>query len=97
MKEMDIDLSDHLSKRLNLEMIQSSIAIFVMTESHRALIHMTYENLETPVYLMREFLEGEDDQIPDPFGQSMEIYRYSRQSMEEAVPSIVKFLKKELV
>ena len=96
MKEVGIDIQDHQSKRLNLEMIQSSIAIFVMTESHRALIHMTYDNLETPVYLMREFLKDADDQIPDPFGQSLEIYRLSRESMQEAITSLIDFLKKEL-
>jgi len=96
MSEEGIDIQDHRSQRLNLEMIQSAVAIFVMTESHRALIEMTYENLEVPVFLMREFIpEPATNQIPDPFGQSLEIYRLSRESMKEALPSLIEFLKKE--
>lgn len=94
MDEIGIDISNHKSQRLNLELMQSSIAIFVMTESHRALIHMTYENLNTPIYLMREFMSpAEGNQIPDPFGQSLHVYKLSRDSMIEAIPSIINFLK----
>ncbi|MGJ3242054.1 MAG: low molecular weight protein arginine phosphatase [Opitutales bacterium] len=95
LEKVGIPLTDHASQRLTQEMIDQSLALFVMTESHKALLQMHYQ-LSTPhVYLFREFLDA-DPEIPDPFGQDIHAYELTRDSMVEAVPSIIQFLKKTL-
>jgi protein-tyrosine phosphatase len=95
LKKVGITLDAHRSQRLTQEMIDQSLAVFVMTESHKALLQMHYQ-LSTPhVYLFREFLEA-DPEIPDPFGQDIRAYELTRDSMVEAVPAIIAFLKKTL-
>ena len=40
--ELGLDLSDHRSSSLTRATLQNASAIFCMTESHRALIHMYF-------------------------------------------------------
>ena len=69
-----------------------------MTESHRALMHMYFDLPENaPVFLMREFVEAiEDKELPDPFGQDLEVYRECRDKMREALPSMLAWVEENL-
>ncbi len=68
-----------------------------MTESHRALLHMYFELPDdAPVYLMRQFVEGDSKELPDPFGQSIEVYRECRERMREALPSLINWVENNL-
>ena len=95
--ELGLDLSDHRSSSLTRATLQNASAIFCMTESHRALIHMYFEMPEdSNVFLMREFTEGSDKELPDPFGQDLEVYRTCRSKMQEALPSLLNWVEKNL-
>jgi len=44
---------------------------------------------------MRQFIgDGIDDQIPDPFGGSLQQYEACRDSMVESIPSLIEVTKK---
>ena len=96
-KEIGIDLNDHRSSALTRATLQNASAVFCMTESHRALMQMYFELPEnSPVFLMREFLEQGPAELPDPYGQSMEVYRACREDMKEALPSLINWVEKNL-
>ena len=97
-KEIGLDLTDHRSSAVTRTTLQNASAIFCMTESHRVLIHMYFELPDdAPVYLMREFIEDtEDKELPDPFGQSLEVYRHCRDKMMEALPTLFAWIEKNL-
>ena len=97
-QEIGLDLSDHRSSAVTRTTLQNASAIFCMTESHRALMHMYFELPDdAPVFLMREFVEGaEDKELPDPFGQSLEVYRECRDKMMESLPSLFAWVEKNL-
>ncbi|MGE4551030.1 MAG: low molecular weight protein arginine phosphatase, partial [Opitutales bacterium] len=97
-KEIGLDLSDHRSSAATRTTLQNASAIFCMTESHRALMHMYFELPENaPVFLMREFLENaEDEELPDPFGQDVEVYRECRDKMQESLPSLLTWVEANL-
>ena len=96
-EEVGLDLSDHQSSSLTRATIENSSAIFCMTETHRALLHMYFEIPESsPIFLMREFVEGGSKELPDPFGQDLEAYRTCRDNMKEAIPSLVEWVEKNL-
>ena len=68
-----------------------------MTESHRALLQMYFDLPEnTRIYLMREFIEEGSKELPDPYGQNMEVYRDCRENMKEALPSLLNWVEKNL-
>ena len=97
-KELGLDLSDHRSSAVTRTTLQNASAIFCMTESHRALMHMYFELPENaPIFLMREFVEEADDkELPDPFGQDLEVYLECRDKMIESLPSILQWVEKNL-
>ena len=87
-EEIGVDISDHRSAGLTRTSLEDASAIFCMTESHRALINMYFELPPGyPIFLMREFIEGESKELPDPYGQDIDVYRQCRDRMLEAMPS----------
>ena len=85
-EEIGLDLSEHRSTAITRATVENASAIFCMTESHRALLHMYFELPEdAPIFLMREFVEEGSKELPDPYGQNLEVYRACREDMKEAI------------
>lgn len=96
LKKVDLDLSNHKSQPLTDGLIDRAFAVFGMTDSHIDVMRQYYPNLPERVHLLRGFLdEGEDNQIPDPYGQDFDAYSACLDSMIEAIPSVVSYLKNE--
>ena len=96
-EEIGVDISDHRSAGLTRTSLEDASAIFCMTESHRALINMYFElPPRYPIFLMREFIEGESKELPDPYGQDIDVYRQCRDRMLEAMPSLINWVEKNL-
>lgn len=94
LEKVGLPLQDHRSQPVTRELLQASVMAFCMTESHRALLYYHFDPLPTSVYLMREFLlPPASPEIPDPFGMELRAYEACRDSMVEAIPSIIRFLK----
>jgi protein-tyrosine-phosphatase len=95
LKKVGIDLANHRSQPLTRALVNDALAIFCMTESHRAMIELNFEPPPEHLYLFREFMPPPaDPEIADPFGGSLKLYESCRDEMVEAVPSLVEFLKK---
>lgn len=98
LKSVQLDLTQHKSQPLTEDLVDRAFAIFAMTESHLHVLQAYFPRLPKRVHLFREFLaEGEDHQIPDPFGQDIDAYKACLDSMVEAIPSLVRYLKNEYV
>ena len=96
-EEVGLDLTDHRSAALTRATLENASVIFCMTESHRALLNMYFEVPEnTAIFLMREFTEGASKELPDPYGQDIEVYRECRDRMKEALPSLLNWVEKNL-
>lgn len=93
LKKVGLSLEDFRSQPFDQSILHRSTAIFCMTESHRNLIELHFENPSTPVYLVREFVPGGDTQIPDPFGMDFRAYEAARDSIVEAIPSLLDKLR----
>ena len=89
LKKVGIDLANHKSQRLSESMVREALAIICMTESHRALIEMQFSPPLNHVFLMREFMDDPEMEIPDPFGMNFQAYELTRDSMVEAIPSLL--------
>ena len=100
LKKANLDISKHKSQPVTQALIDHASIILGMTDSHiHALFAQKYLNLTKHVYLFREFMStsGKSSQILDPFGQDFRSYQESFDSMIEAIPSLVTFIKKLFV
>jgi len=96
LKDCGISLEGHHSKQLTQEIINKSLVLFCMTNTHKGILEAEYNLDNKPLFLMRELMtEARNKEIPDPFGQSYDVYQECRDRMVEAIPSIIKYIKKE--
>ena len=89
-----LDLSSHSSCPLDQATVDRAIAIFGMAAGHVDALKSRFSNLPQVVRRLREQLPmtaGRD--IPDPFGGNLGEYEACRDSVIEAIPSVVACLK----
>jgi protein-tyrosine-phosphatase len=97
MQRIGLDVSSHLSQLLTQADVDRSIVIFGMTESHLTALHSRFDVLPEFVLLLRDVLPTEVPRdIPDPFGGGYRDYEECRDSMVEAMPAMVEFLRQNL-
>jgi protein-tyrosine phosphatase len=88
------DLSNHCSCPLDQGTVDRAIAIFGMAAGHVEAVKSRFSNLPQVVQRLREQLPlaaGRD--IPDPFGGNLAEYEACRDSVIEAIPSVVACLR----
>lgn len=94
LKKVGLDLSAHSSRPVTQQLLDEAFVVLGMTETHRAMIELNFERVPKHLYLFRQFVSnGHDAEIPDPFGMDMRAYEACRDSMVEAIPALVKFLR----
>lgn len=97
LRKVKLDLSDHRSRPLGIHLAEVSDLILTMTSSHRDIIEARFPELEAPVFRFREWVEGGSHEVPDPFGGPLDIYLETRDSLAEAIPSILKYLQTQFI
>jgi protein-tyrosine-phosphatase len=97
LKKVGLDLRPHSSRPVTQELLDKSLLVLCMTESHRDMIEMTAEPVPAHLHLFREFTGAKGNlEIPDPYGLHLSAYEASRDEMVAAIPSIIAYLKKAL-
>jgi len=96
LKKVHIDLTQHKSQPVTQELLDRAFLVLGMTDSHLDIIEHYHTNPPQRMHLFREFM-GPDasEQIPDPYGQNFDAYQACLDSMVEAIPSIIAYLRKE--
>ncbi|TVR48032.1 MAG: low molecular weight protein arginine phosphatase [Puniceicoccaceae bacterium] len=97
LEKVGLNLDGHRSRIFTRAMLDRALVTFVMTRSHLDLLELECGPLDDRVFLMRQFLGEENDpEIPDPYGMHLAAYEACRDSMVEAIPSLVRFLRDRL-
>lgn len=97
MKKVGLDLADHRSRPLTSQLLDISDLVLTMTSGHKDIIELQNPGLEVPVFRFREWMETGSKEVPDPFGGSLHVYLETRDSLAEAIPSVVKFITENLL
>ena len=95
LKKVSLDLTGHESQPVTTDLLDRSFAVLGMTDSHIMALKHYFPKLPERVHLFRDFMKDPDHQIPDPFGGHYDEYVACRDSMIEAIPSLVIYLKRE--
>ena len=94
LKKTGIDIAGLCAQPLTQDLLDRSLVVFAMTESHRAIIRSRAKPVPAHLHLFREFLPPPaDKEIGDPFGGPLKLYEATRDEMVEAIPSVIAFLK----
>ena len=94
LKKAGIPFQGHNSRPLTPDLLKNALVVLCMTESHRAMIQMSFDPPPEHLYLFREFLPASSNpEIADPYGGSLLDYEACRDEMVEAIPSLLKFIK----
>jgi len=97
LKEKDIDVSGHRSRRVDQKMIIQADIIFVFEELQKRYLLETFPEAEGKLYLLTEFYEGKGQGtlelgIPDPIKMNREFYGNVMKIIRRSVESIVRGL-----
>jgi protein-tyrosine phosphatase len=92
MKDLNQDISEHVSQRITQELLDSAAAIFCLAENHRTFLLSNFKDIGEKCFLVREFLDIKDKDIFDPFFGHIDDYRRVCADISSAMESIVKFL-----
>lgn len=90
MDEEGIDISTIRSRSFTPEMADTYTHIFAMGPGHVSTIQSYFPEYTEKTFLLREFIaEGFDSSVPDPIGGDLDEYRYARNLIKEAMPSVL--------
>ncbi len=94
LRKVGIDLSQHRAQPLTQKLLDESLAVLCMTESHRAMIEVQADPIPKNLFLFRQFLPGDEEkEIGDPYGGPLKVYEAARDEMVESIPALLEHLK----
>jgi len=92
--ELDLDLSEHRSKPLTPELVNSADLIVTMTEGHRFHILQDLPEVGHKVCLIKSFGTAKvPADISDPYGGSLNVYRNTRDEIDRALSNLILFIR----
>ena len=98
LKKVGLDIAGDRSRALTQAMLDESVLVLCMTESHRAMIRLQADPVPKNLFLFREFMpQRGDKEIGDPYGGPLRVYEGARDEMVEAIPSLLEFIKTHIV
>lgn len=96
LKSVGIDISQHQSRSISQHLIDQAFVVLGMTRSHLLTLNAYFPESSDRYHLFREFLpEDSTMEIPDPFGADLRAYESCRDSMVEAIPSLLAWFRQE--
>jgi len=92
--DLGVDGSGHRSHMLTLDLIESATLLAVMTDSHKQQILSHFPEAAGKVFRLTEFgVGGAGEDIADPIGQSVNVYRQTRDQIDRALPDLILYMK----
>jgi protein-tyrosine-phosphatase/predicted ATP-grasp superfamily ATP-dependent carboligase len=85
-----IDLDKHRSQVLSAAMIDRSDVIFVFDRRNLEEISLQFPRAKSRIVRLGDFLPGPDDEIHDPFGQSLERFEYCYRTIVDLLSQIAR-------
>lgn len=105
LKQEGIDNFTHVPTMINKEFVDSSDLILTMTKEHKQEILKMFPEIKEKIFLLSEYVvspsqlgdgegESQETDIPDPFGQSEEVYKQTFDRIKAYVVKLIEKLKR---
>jgi protein-tyrosine-phosphatase len=91
-RELGLNLTKHVAKRISGRMLNKSDLILCMTRAHKFHLLHNFENLFGKCFTLAECTLSQD--ISDPYGKDIGAYRKMAMDIEKLLPNLLKFLEK---
>ena len=91
LKEWDIDMKEHRSKKFQFYMLERADIIACMTAMHKKALIREYPEAKDKIFMLGE-LSGSGREIPDPYMGSLARYRQTRDVLKEEILAMLKKL-----
>ena len=82
MKEMDMDITSHVSQQVTKELLEEADLVLTMTNAHKQMLDTLFPQSENKVFALKQWA-GENGDISDPFGGDIEEYRRCRDEIHQ--------------
>lgn len=98
LKDWNIDIGYHRSKRINRVDVENAFIILTMTQEHKRVLVKEFPSAVSKAYTLKEYAyqsKGANNfqaDICDPYGGSEEVYRRCAIEIKEAVDKLVERL-----
>ena len=93
MAKRGVDLSYHRSRALEIEDVKRADLVITMTKAHKAVLVLSYPEFSHKVFTLSEMISDRDlSDVPDPFGQDLEIYERTADLLEQSLLVLAKRL-----
>lgn len=95
LKEDDI-LIDHTASIVTAELLTWADVVLTMTLSHKLLLDVHFPGYEDKTFPLIQYVELGDSasvDIADPFGQSVEVYRDTKEQLQSYLSKLIKKLQ----
>lgn len=94
-ENLNIDLSNRAALQLTVDMIENSHLILTMTTYIRDVLIRKFPQFKNKIYTLNEYISSDDDVI-DPFGGNIEIYRSTYKQLESSILLLLDKLKEDV-
>lgn len=92
LREVGVDMTDHVSRPLTAALANAATLIIVMTAAHKDQLQLRFSGTGEKAFLLKSFLDEPGADVLDPIGMPLSVYRKLRDDMNEAIPEIIEFL-----
>ncbi|QQY79189.1 protein-tyrosine phosphatase [Keratinibaculum paraultunense] len=90
LKEEGIDISNHKANIIYEDLVEDADLILTMTKSHKETLLSKYDFLKGKVFTLKEYAYGIEEDVLDPFGKSVDVYRKTKEDIKKALEEIIK-------
>lgn len=91
MQSYDIDISSHCPKAISIEDMSEADLILTMTEAHAEFLKNAAPQFAHKIFTLAEYTDTEE--IADPFGQSLDVYKKCADKIDRAVSVLCERLR----
>lgn len=89
LKEEDIVVDDHTPKQVDEIMLKEADVVLTMTTAHKKKIKQIFNLSDNKLFTLKELIGEKNLDILDPFGQSLQIYKKTRDEIKNALDEMI--------
>ena len=89
LREEGINISHHRANMIHRDLVEESDLILTMSKSHKEALLSKYDFIEGKVFTLKEYAYGLEEEILDPFGRGIDVYRHTKEEIKDALEEII--------